>query len=62
MCNPVYTEPSAQPIRMQGKKIPAGTMVPEVMQVKANQTAKNISIFLGSKIRASFIKDLIVLI
>jgi hypothetical protein len=47
---------------MQGKKIPAGTMVPEVMQVKANQTAKNISIFLGSKTRASFIKDLIVLI
>jgi hypothetical protein len=32
---------------MQGKNIPAGTIVPEVMHVKVNQTNKKIAILLS---------------
>ena len=47
---------------MQGKNIPAGTIVPDVMHVKLNHTAKNIPMLYKSNFRASLIKDLIVLI
>lgn len=60
MCKKLYTVPRAHPIRIQGKKIPAGATTPDVMQVNANQTAKNIRTFFGINLRASLINDLIV--
>ena len=47
---------------MQGKNIPAGTITPEVIQVKTNQTTKNIPTFNSLNYRASLMKDLIVFI
>jgi hypothetical protein len=45
---------------MQGKKIPQGTAVPEVMQVKKNQQTKNTAKVDGLKLLPPDIKVLIV--
>ena len=47
LCNFAYIVPSAHPMRMQGKNIPAGTMTPEVMHVKPYHTTRNITMFIG---------------
>lgn len=54
--------PNAHPIKIQGRKIPQGTAVPEVMQVKKYQQQANIIRFTSVKSFPSDIKVLIVLL
>jgi len=46
---------------MQGKNIPAGRIIPDVKQVKENQTIKKITKLICRKPLESFMKEFIVL-